>query len=258
MPVALIGDVHANLPALQAVLKHARDQGAEAIWNIGDFVGYGPFPNQVVKRLRKEGAQSVIGNYDQKVLEIKSKKRKWMKKRDPLKIFAFRWAYKTLSKKNRKYLRSLPEELRFEWEGRQVLLTHASPASRDEPLDANTPEARFRELAQMANADLVICGHSHRPFIRHVDGVWFINTGSVGRPDDGDPRATYAVLRSSSGQIKVEHYRVDYDVSRSIMAIREKHLPEQFAQMLRRGISLDDLMAIDSKYATKSTDEGKG
>jgi putative phosphoesterase len=243
--VALIGDVHANLPALRAVLKHARRQGVEAIWNIGDFVGYGPFPNQVVKRLRKEKARSVIGNYDLKVLDIKGKKRKWLNKRDPLKILAFRWAYQNLSKKSRKYLRSLPEEMHFEWAGKKVLLTHASPASMEEALDSTTPKERLRELARMAQADLIVCGHSHRPFVRRVGDVWFINTGSVGRPDDGDPRATYAVLWSSSGKIKVEHFRVPYEVERSVTAIRENHLPEEFAQMLIRGISLDDLMAFE-------------
>jgi putative phosphoesterase len=243
--VALIGDVHANLPALRAVLKHAREQGAEKIWNVGDFVGYGAFPNQVVKRLRKEDARSILGNYDLKVLDIKRKKKKWLKKRDPLKILAFRWAFDNLSKKNRKYLRSLPEERRFEWEGRRVLLTHASPASNEEALDATTPEERLRELAQMAKVDLIVCGHSHRPFVRQIDDVWFINTGSVGRPDDGDPRATYAVLKNASGEIEVEHFRVTYNVEKGVAAIRGKHLPEEFAQMLLRGISLDDLMSFE-------------
>ena len=245
MGVALIGDIHANLPALQAVLEHAQQQDVKAIWNIGDIVGYGPYPNQVIKRLRKDDVLSIIGNYDLKVLDIKGKKRKWLNKRDPLKILAFRWAYKNLSKKGRKYLRSLPEEARFEWEGKRILLTHASPASNDEALDATTPEERLRELAQMAQADLIICGHSHRPFVRQVGDVWFINTGSVGRPDDGDPRATYAVLCITSGEIEVEHIRVAYDVESSAAAIRENHLPEAFAQMLIRGISLDDWMALE-------------
>jgi len=244
MPVALIGDIHANLPALQAVLDHAHQQDVNAIWNIGDIVGYGPFPNGVVKRLRKEDVLSIIGNYDLKALDINGKKRKWLNKRDPLKILAFRWAYKNLSKKGRKYLRSLPEEARFKWEGKRILLTHASPASNKEVLDTTTPEERLRELAQMAQADLIVCGHSHRPFVRQVDDVWFINTGSVGRPDDGDPRATYAVLWISSGEIGVEHFRVPYDVEMSTAAIRENHLPEEFAQMLIRGISLDELMAL--------------
>jgi putative phosphoesterase len=245
MPVALIGDIHANLPALQAVLDHARQQKAEAIWNIGDLVGYGPFPNQVIKCLRMENAVSIIGNYDLKVLEIKGKKKKWLKKRDPMKILAFRWAYKNLSKKSRKYLRSLPEQVHFEWAGKQILLTHASPASNEEALDSSTPEERLRELAKLAKANLIVFGHSHRPFVRQVDDVWFINTGSVGRPDDGDPRASYAMLKMSSGAIEVELFRVSYDVEKCVTAIQKKHLPEQFAQMFIKGISLDSLMDLE-------------
>ena len=81
MKVALIGDVHANLPALEAVLAHAHgsenEQSVEAIWNVGDFVGYGAFPNEVIQRLRDEDALSIIGNYDQKVLQFKKEKKKW-------------------------------------------------------------------------------------------------------------------------------------------------------------------------------------
>jgi putative phosphoesterase len=242
MPIGLIGDVHANLSALEAVLRHAHERQVDAIWNVGDFVGYGPFPDEVVERLREENVLSIIGNYDLKVLEIKHKKKKWRRKRAPLKILAFEWAYRNLSKGNRKYLRSLPQEIHMEWEGKRVLLTHASPASNEEALDATTPETRLRELAQMAQADLIICGHSHQPFVRQVDGIWFINTGSVGRPDDGDPRATYAIMQIAPDGIEVEHFRVPYDVESAVQAVRKKKLPEEFAQMLIRGISLDELL----------------
>jgi putative phosphoesterase len=245
MRVALLGDVHANLPALEAVLDHAHRQKIDAIWNVGDFVGYGAFPNQVVKRLRKECVLNIIGNYDLKALEIKRKRKKWRKKRAPLKVHAFRWAYKNLSKKSRKYLRSLPEEISFEWYGRRILLTHGSPASNEEALGPTTPDERLHELAQMAKVDIVICGHSHQPFTRQVDEVWFINTGSVGRSDDGYPRATYAVMQMLPDMMDVEHFRVQYDVEKAVAAIRKNKLPEEFAQMLIRGISLDELIALE-------------
>ena len=239
MKIALIGDVHANLSALEAVLTHAHEQGVEAIWNVGDFVGYGAFPDEVVQRLRKENALSIVGNYDLKVLQFKQKKKKWRKKKQPDKYLAFEWAYENLSKKSRKYLRFLSQEIRMKVKGKRVLLTHGSPASDEEPLTPDTPEKRLRELAQTAKADVIICGHSHRPFAREVDGVWFINTGSVGRPDDGDPRACYAVLEIDSKRIQVRHHRVEYDVERAVAAIREHKLPEAFAQMTLQGRNLD-------------------
>jgi putative phosphoesterase len=252
MKVVLIGDIHANLPALEAVLAHAYEKenenepDVEAIWNVGDFVGYGAFPDQVVQRLRKEdNVLSIAGNYDLKVLQFKQKKNKWRKKKHPYKYLAFKWTYENLSKKNRKYLRFLSQEIRLKVKGRRILLTHGSPASNEEPLTPDTPEKRLRKLAQKAKADVIICGHSHQPFAREVDGVWFINTGSVGRPDDGDPRACYAILEITSEQIQVRHYRVEYDVKRAVAAIREHKLPEVFAQMTLQGRSLDEVLQTE-------------
>lgn len=240
--VALIGDVHANLPALEAVLDHAHGQGAQSIWNIGDFIGYGAFPDEVVKLIRREDVVSIIGNYDLKVLEVKQNKEKWRGRKLPRKLLAFEWAYDNLSKKSRKYLRSLPREIRLNLEGWQVLLTHGSPASNEEPITRDTPEERLWALAKMAGTDVIVCGHSHQPLVRQVGGVWFINTGSVGRPDDGDPRACYAMLDVEPASLDVRHYRIEYDVGRAVAAIREHDLPEAFAQMALQGRNLDTVL----------------
>lgn len=239
MRVALIGDVHANLPALEAVLHHAHQNNVEAIWNVGDFVGYGAFPDDVVRRLMAEKAVSIQGNYDCKVLKVKKKKDKWEKKKVPEKWIAFKWAYDHLSKKSRKYLRDLPEERYFKVEQTRVLLVHGSPASQDEHLTPDTPIERLRELARSTQAEIVVCGHSHQPFTRIVEETWFINTGSVGRPDDGDPRAAYAILDLKPGVVNVTHYRIAYDVARAVAAIRTEGLPEDFAEMIERGRDLE-------------------
>lgn len=246
MKIALVGDVHANLPALESVLEHARQQEVEAIWNIGDFVGYGPFPDEVIKRLRKSGAVSIAGNYDLKVLRFPKKKKKWRKSKMPRKWLAFKWAYKNLSKKSRKYLRSLPRERRLEQDGKSVLLTHGSPASNEEPLTPDTPEERLVELAEIAQADIIVCGHSHKAFTHRAAGATFINTGSVGRPDDGDPRAAYAILAFDAGGFAVEHFRLEYDIDRAVAAVREAGLPEAFAQMLIAGVDLVTILERQS------------
>jgi putative phosphoesterase len=248
MKVALIGDIHANLPALEAVLGHAHGQGIEKIWNVGDFLGYGPFPDEVVQLLKKDDrALSVLGNYDSKVLEFKQKKNKWRKSKHPDKYLAFEWAYENLSKKNRKYLRFLSHEMRVKMRGHRILLIHGSPSSEEEHLHPDTPNKRLRELAKQAKADIIIVGHSHQPFVRQVDDVWFINTGSVGRPDDGDPRACYAVLRFQGNEFTVQHHRVEYDVERTVAAIRKHKLPEDFAQMFLQGRNLDAIQRKKKK-----------
>ena len=110
MKAALLGDIHANLPALETVLAHIQEQDIAKIWNVGDFVGYGAFPDQVVQRLQEEEALSIMGNYDLKVLQFKQKKDKWRKKKRSEKYLAFKWAYENLSKKSRKYLRFLSQD----------------------------------------------------------------------------------------------------------------------------------------------------
>lgn len=247
MRIALIGDVHANLHALEAVLEHARGQGVAAYWNIGDFVGYGAFPGEVVRRLRALEAVSIVGNYDLKVLKVKKKRKKWRKTKRPEKLLAFQWAYDHLPRAERKYLRSLPKERRMEWAGRRVLLTHGSPVSNEEHLTPSTPASRLRELAEGVSADLIVCGHSHRAFVREVDGVCYVNTGSVGRPDDGDPRACYAVLQLEAEALRVDHHRVAYDVDGAVAAIRAHGLPEAFAQMLLHGRDFDTMMESTRK-----------
>jgi putative phosphoesterase len=248
MKVALIGDIHANLPALEAVLAHAEAQGVEAIWNVGDLVGYGAFPDEVVQRIRKaENIISIAGNYDLKVLKFKQKKDQWRQSKHPEKYRAFQWAYENLSKKNRKYMRFLSQEVRLKVKGRRILLTHGSPESNQDPLTPDTPEKRLQELAKLAKADVVVCGHSHQPFVRQVDGIWFINPGSVGRPDDGDPRASYAVLSVRPDGVEVLHHRVEYDVAQAVAAIHERGLPEVFAQMAEQGLSLDGLNDVLSE-----------
>lgn len=245
MKVALVGDVHANLPALEAVLDHAVQRGVEDVWNVGDFVGYGAFPNEVIERLRQEQAVSIAGNYDLRVLKFQKKRRKWRKKKRLEKFLAFQWTDHVLTKDNRAYLRLLPVERELETESRRILLTHGSPASDSEHLTPDTPQARLRALASMVEADLVICGHSHQPFLAEADGVTFINTGSVGRPDDGDPRASYAILEMggpAGGNLDVRHFRVAYDVGRAVAAIREQGLPEAFAQIVIQGYALDEVM----------------
>jgi len=249
--IALIGDIHGNLPALEAILAHARKHGATAIWNVGDFVGYGVFPNEVVKLLQSEAALSISGNYDLKTLQVKEKKEKWKKSKRPEKLLAFEWAYEHLGKDSRQYLSSLPQERRFTTYGKRILITHGSPESNEEPLASETPIKRLRELAQQAQADVIIVGHSHQPFTKTVDGVLFVNTGSVGRPDDGDPRACYALLTLTPDSLSVKHYRVKYDTEKMASAVRDAGLPESFARIFLHGRSLDDLV-IEGETETKA------
>jgi diadenosine tetraphosphatase ApaH/serine/threonine PP2A family protein phosphatase len=98
----------------------------------------------------------------------------------------------------------------------------------------------------MAGTDIIVCGHSHQPFARSVANALFINPGSVGRPDDGDPRACYAILEEAQAGLQVQHYRLEYDLNRAASAIRKNDLPEAFAQMILKGYDLDTILQESS------------
>ena len=252
MRVAILGDVHGNFPALEAVLEHARERRIDAVWNVGDSVGYGGFPNEVVACLRRVCASSILGNYDGKVLRFPARRKKWRKKKPAQKFLAFQWAHHTLTAENLRYLGTLPDQVEMDVLGSQVLLTHGSPESPKEHLSPETPKERLRALASAAGVETVVCGHSHRAFVRQVADVLFINPGSVGRPDDGDPRASYVVAgfhRSADQRVEVRHHRVSYDVGRAAAALRERGLPEAFAQMMILGLTLDDALEVAESWA---------
>jgi putative phosphoesterase len=232
--IGLISDVHANLPALEAVLADAESRGAVVMLNAGDSTGYGPFPDEVANLLRSRHILSVVGNYD---LSVLSKKWKNDRPRSREKQVAMRWAYHNLSLENRAWLKSLPREIRLSVRGLTLLVTHGSPDSITEYLDDGTPESRLREVASGVGARVVVTGHSHRPAAREVDGVWFVNSGSVGRSEDGDPRACYALI--TVDPFSLTHIRVPYDIERTVAAIRHRHLPDAFAWIVQEGRSLE-------------------
>lgn len=244
MKVALISDVHANLPALEAVLAHASEQSVDAVWNLGDLVGFGAYPDEVVQLLRSESVLATSGEYDRRVLRFQRKQDKWRRKRPRVEYVALRWAHDHLSKKSRKYLRFLSREERVTVKGHHILLTHGCSDSAKRAVDADTTKRELRKLAQEAEADIVLCGHSHTPSAVKTDGTWFVNPGSTGLGFGGDPRVSYCVLEISADGLEVHPFRVEYDVDRLVAALRQEKLPDPIAQMFMDGQDLNSMIAL--------------
>ncbi|MDW5563900.1 MAG: YfcE family phosphodiesterase [Methanomassiliicoccus sp.] len=234
--LAIVSDVHGNMEALRTVMEHAKAQGAGGFINLGDMVGSGPCPEEVVSTMKGGHFLSVMGNFDLKVLEFtRASKRP---KAASVKGAVLAATARDLSEDSLRFISALPPEIRLEVLGRRVLMVHASPGDPDEQLGPDTPDQRLAELARIADADIVMVGHSHRAFVRQVGDTLFINPGSVGRPVDHDPRASYAVL--DTADFSVALHRIEYDVEATVRALKEKGLPEDVAKVVREGRSASE------------------
>lgn len=232
MKVALIGDIQANLPALEAVLAHAGEQGAQAVWNVGDSLGCGPFPDEVVRRLRKHQVQSVVGDYDRKVLRFKKRREKWLKKKRPEDFEAIEWAYEGLSKKSRRWLRFLSRELRITVKGRRVLLAHVCPGWDGDGLASDLGESD-QDLSLIAGAEIVVCGPPQEPFARKLGDTWVMTPGSTGLPGAGEPRASYVLMEVHQNLVETQAFHVSYDLGPLLAAMTDRELPASSAAVFQ-------------------------
>ncbi len=234
--LALISDIHGNNLAFQAVLDDSKRRGAEALYCLGDLVGYAPFPNEVVDIIRQEGIPTVMGNYDDGVgfdrfvcgCDFPDEEAL----RDGEQSLAWTKAHTTGD--NKSFLSNLPKEIQLEEEGLHILLVHGSPRALNEYVLEDTPEETMDAILQGTNADVLCVGHTHKPFYRFFKGHWIINTGSVGRPKHGDPDALYCLL-TIGDQLQIEFLKVPYDTEAVAGAIIAAGLPAAFADQVRTG-----------------------
>jgi predicted phosphodiesterase len=246
MRLVLFSDVHANLPAMEAVLADLdRREPDTPRYHLGDLVGYAPWPNEVVTLLAARGIPGVGGNYDSTVAT--GYKHCGCQYEDPrqeaLSHVSYGWTLAHVTAETKRWLGALPFRLDLRplgghVAGPTVILVHGNPVlntfywTDDRGDDFNLKMAR---QAGARTGDVVAFGHTHKPWHRTVQGVHFVNTGSVGRPKDGDWRAGYVVLDLAGGELGVGFRRVEYDLDRAERTIRESDLPDEFADYLRTG-----------------------
>ena len=226
MKVLVISDVHSNLAALDTVLEDAGQW--DAVVSAGDIVGYGPNPEECVDKLYFKAFRSAKGNHDS---AIATEEIDWFN--DDAQE-AIRINRGQLSAASIKWLRSLPTELKLEFDGLKIVVYHGSPTqpltSYVYPGDAEAHADRFLALA---SSDVLILGHTRVPYKVEKGGRLIINPGSVGQPRDGDPRASYLLLETDP--LTVEHRRVEYNIDATAEAIDAAGLPHRFATRLYRG-----------------------
>ena len=257
MKIALFSDIHANLPALQAFFTDADSRNYDAIYCLGDLVGYNIWPNEVVNEIKKRKIPTIAGNYDFGIGRMSNDcgcAYKTDKEKDNGKI-SIEFTNTIMKDEERNYLRTLPAQIKVEYQLNKLklnlLLVHGSPRKINEYLFEDRKEKSMLRIMELADADIMCFGHTHKPYHRilnsGIDGQnhfrHAINIGSVGKPKDGNSQGGYVMLslnESSSvlnkNSIKVEFIRFNYDVDAAVKAVEKSPLPNEYAESLRNGI----------------------
>lgn len=241
MKIAIFSDIHANLPALEIFFKDIDQVNPDAIYCLGDLVGYNVWPNEVVKKIRERNIPTIMGNHEEALLKPPAKEEQLTNKGLTRSL---------LTEENIEYLIDLPRHLSLtfsnSWGNFNWLMVHGSPKSTTDYMVEDYPESEVLELMDQNRADLLLCGHTHKPFhsiiksgdrYKHV-----INIGSVGKPKDGDRRLCYALIEfnqslnsHNSDSLKVSFRRIEYDIEKAARAVEVSAFDNSLATALRIG-----------------------
>ncbi len=228
------------------MLRHVDGAGPfDAIYHLGDLVGYASWPNETVALLRERGIHGVAGNYDSTVAtDYKHCGCKYEDdEQERLSRVSFEWTKANTSAETKRALAELPFRLDVRAGGGHaggptLTLVHGTPVLNTVYWTEDRPDDFCRKMAAVAglkSGDVIAFGHTHKPWHRVVDGVHFVNAGSVGRPKDGDSRACYVAVDLAGESPAVDFVRVEYEIERAAAAITEAGLPAAFAAKLRSG-----------------------
>ncbi len=232
--VAVITDIHGNLPALQAALARIEELGVERVFCGGDLVGYGPRPNEVCELIAELEIPTIYGNYDYAIARDEEDCGcAYVTPHDrELGQLSVDWTLAHTSSESKDFMRSLPFDLHFLVGGVEIHLVHGSPRKVNEYLFEDKPARLYERLAAAESDAMLVFGHTHKPWVHEYGGVLFVNCGSVGKPKDGDPRGAFAVLTPNASTVAVSIERVAYDAEAVAAEVREVGLPGEFADKL--------------------------
>jgi len=234
MKIAVFSDIHANLPALQAILADIQNYYVDRMICLGDLVGYAPLPNETIETVRTLNIPVIMGNYDQGVGhdldDCGCAYRTDEEKR--LGQISLEWTKKKVTQENKTYLRSLLPRYELEAGNIRILFVHGSPRRINEYLFPDRPDVSFLHMMEKEKGNILVCGHTHIPFHRFISSLTVINDGSVGRPKDGDWRACWLLL-TIGDSVQVEFRRCEYDLNILKYRYSQTQLPQVFFNALK-------------------------
>ncbi len=233
MKIAVLSCIHANLPALEAVLKDIKENKCDRIYSLGDLVGYGPHPNEVIAKIRELEIPSVQGCWDEDIVEglnsCECSYPSLLAERRG--VVAHEWTNEQITAENRQFLASLPHYLKED----RLCFAHGSPQSNHEYLLAEMDAFAALERVLSVDADILFCGHTHMPYVRTLDAGQLqikvvtpeskesntfnsplkriVNVGSVGEPRHGRPNATYIIYDTEADTVLLKEVEYDYQTT---------------------------------------------
>lgn len=222
MKIAVLSDIHGNGIALKYVSDDLKTQKIDKVIILGDVVMKGPIPNEVMTELNKFNILAWIkGNTDEWFNEVDDN---WIPETDREKeLFDYyKYAKENMTKENIEFINNLPIEYSIQYAGIKILCVHGTPKSIVEAIDSSVPVNEIKEIVRDVEEDIILCGHSHCPFIGEVSGKKIFNTGSIGNSLDGDNSASYGILDFTGDKVKLVNKRISYPID-DVIAMAEKN-----------------------------------
>ena len=228
--IAVLSDIHGNLPALQEVRKAVDSARPDYVAICGDLAMNGPDPVgtvDLVRELDRAGAFVICGNTDLAVTDGDfTAAFPWFTEGAPeaFKVAA-EWARDELGDERVDYLRHLPWERRLRVDDTLIVFCHASPGSLTDGLGADLDPVVTIDRVSKTDASVIVCGHTHLPEVREIGWRTLVNDGSAGYVFDGDPTASWALIEINEGKVTAEIKRTNYDVMAAANAVSARGLP---------------------------------
>ncbi|SFC67352.1 metallophosphoesterase family protein [Clostridium uliginosum] len=231
MKIAVISDIHGNIYSLIRALQDIDYQKVDTIICLGDLVGYGPHPNEVIAMIRRRNIVCIKGNYDTSVIDNKYS----FIRETEINSFSLPWTFNELREENKYFLENLPSSISLNIVDKKILFVHGSPNVINEYLfedDENTSQ-----IMTSLNEDVLVCAHTHIPYVKDFKNKIYINCGSVGKPKIGRPNATYCILEiNKSNRVNVQIKEIPYEYKRIVKDMTILKFPSKLIQSFEKGL----------------------
>jgi len=231
MKIAVISDIHANVYALMNVLEDIDNEKVDTIICLGDLVGYGPHPNEVISIIRSRNILCIKGNYDSSVVDNEYS----YIRETPINSFSLPWAVHELREENRIFLENLPSTITLNIANKNLLFVHGSPNKINEYLFKDGDNTL--NIMNSISSDVLICAHTHIPGIKEFANKVYVNCGSIGKSKIGRPNITYCILNINKQEgMKVQIKEIPYEFNKIVKDMTILDFPKELIHSFENGL----------------------